>query len=238
MTTANVQQEVSSDDVSELLSSARLLRARAVAEVSASPARDALEKMAERLQASVIRPLAMLLGEAEEPPHPESDTPQIGTPDMVLWDLARQTTSLCAAAGRPAALMEAAAALQDLSCQSDAAESAARAAKLRDLLDQMAPSIRTEAKGPLLVTNVPDIRDWLGQPLPARPLTALCRCGASAMKPYCDGSHARRFEDAKIPPASKTVATHTSASRSPFSTIAEPASTQDSVRTGFRTCSG
>jgi uncharacterized Fe-S cluster protein YjdI len=39
----------------------------------------------------------------------------------------------------------------------------------------------------------------LPAPLPARPLTALCRCGASAMKPYCDGSHARGFDDAKDP---------------------------------------
>lgn len=66
-------------------------------------------------------------------------------------------------------------------------------------MQQLAPSIRIEAKGPLLVTNVEDIHDWLGQPLPARPLTALCRCGASAMKPYCDGSHARGFDDAKDP---------------------------------------
>jgi Aminoglycoside 3-N-acetyltransferase len=39
-------------------------------------------------------------------------------------------------------------ALQDLACQLGAADGACRATKLRDLLDQLTPSIRIEAKGP------------------------------------------------------------------------------------------
>ena len=31
---------------------------------------------------------------------------------------------------------------------------------------------------------------WLGEPITAPPVVALCRCGASAAKPWCDGSHA------------------------------------------------
>ncbi len=53
--------------------------------------------------------------------------------------------------------------------------------------------------GPYLVTNVPTIVTHLGQPLPAPPQVALCRCGNSARKPFCDGSHADGFTDAKDP---------------------------------------
>jgi CDGSH-type Zn-finger protein/truncated hemoglobin YjbI len=56
------------------------------------------------------------------------------------------------------------------------------------------------ADGPYLVTNASKISDWLGEPIPALPQMALCRCGASAMKPLCDGSHARTgFSGAKDP---------------------------------------
>jgi CDGSH-type Zn-finger protein len=41
-------------------------------------------------------------------------------------------------------------------------------------------------RGPFVITG-PD-----GQPVPAsRKTVALCRCGMSANKPFCDGSHAR-----------------------------------------------
>ena len=44
------------------------------------------------------------------------------------------------------------------------------------------------------------VRDWLGQDVAVLPQTALCRCGASARKPFCDGSHAEAgFTDAKDP---------------------------------------
>src|ERR1700733_6023063 len=195
MTTAP-RQDISAEDLHDLLRSSRALRQKAIAETS-MPA--GAGNLASRLQASVIRPLAMLRGESGDPPLSESHVIQVGTPDMGLWDLTRRVTTLCAAPGRPAALIEAAAALQDLACQFGAAEVGDRTAKLRALSDQQPPSIRIEAKGPLLVTNVEDIHDWLGRPLPTRPLTALCRCGASAMKPYCDGSHVRGFDDAKDP---------------------------------------
>ncbi|MBK8436328.1 MAG: CDGSH iron-sulfur domain-containing protein [Austwickia sp.] len=45
--------------------------------------------------------------------------------------------------------------------------------------------------GPLLVRGPVDIVDVDGKPVPGqRPTMALCRCGASARKPFCDGSHA------------------------------------------------
>ncbi|WP_404290967.1 CDGSH iron-sulfur domain-containing protein [Glutamicibacter arilaitensis] len=45
-------------------------------------------------------------------------------------------------------------------------------------------------RGPLLVRGDFEILDAEGQPVPrTRGTVALCRCGASAIKPYCDGSH-------------------------------------------------
>jgi CDGSH-type Zn-finger protein len=44
--------------------------------------------------------------------------------------------------------------------------------------------------GPLLVRGDVEILLADGEPAPRRRQTvALCRCGASAIKPYCDGSH-------------------------------------------------
>ena len=46
--------------------------------------------------------------------------------------------------------------------------------------------------GPLIVRGQFTICDQGGQPIPAgRRTVALCRCGRSAIKPFCDGSHAR-----------------------------------------------
>ncbi|MGY4642343.1 CDGSH iron-sulfur domain-containing protein [Cellulomonas sp. URHB0016] len=44
--------------------------------------------------------------------------------------------------------------------------------------------------GPILVRGDVSIVDPDGVPVPRRRATvALCRCGASAIKPYCDGTH-------------------------------------------------
>ena len=56
------------------------------------------------------------------------------------------------------------------------------------------------------MTNVPRLTDYLGAETRPAPQLALCRCGQSALKPLCDGSHARiGFTDAKDP---KRVADH------------------------------
>lgn len=44
---------------------------------------------------------------------------------------------------------------------------------------------------PYLVVAVSDCRDPDGRPVAMQPVTALCRCGRSAGKPYCDGTHSR-----------------------------------------------
>jgi CDGSH-type Zn-finger protein len=46
--------------------------------------------------------------------------------------------------------------------------------------------------GPLLLRGSFTITDQDGEPIPAgRRTVALCRCGRSALKPFCDGSHVR-----------------------------------------------
>ena len=44
--------------------------------------------------------------------------------------------------------------------------------------------------GPILVRGDFDVVTPSGEPVPRqRKTVALCRCGASAIKPYCDGTH-------------------------------------------------
>jgi len=44
--------------------------------------------------------------------------------------------------------------------------------------------------GPLLVRGHVDIVDSAGKPIEqTRRTVALCRCGVSTIKPFCDGSH-------------------------------------------------
>ncbi|MCH7987276.1 MAG: CDGSH iron-sulfur domain-containing protein [Acidobacteria bacterium] len=46
--------------------------------------------------------------------------------------------------------------------------------------------------GPLLVEGETTLQDAEGKPIEsATPKLALCRCGASNKKPFCDGSHSR-----------------------------------------------
>ena len=50
--------------------------------------------------------------------------------------------------------------------------------------------IEVTVNGPYIVRNFERLTNWLGEELPAQSLMTLCRCGQSATKPYCDGSHA------------------------------------------------
>ncbi|MFG1621969.1 CDGSH iron-sulfur domain-containing protein [Kribbella sp. NPDC049227] len=52
-------------------------------------------------------------------------------------------------------------------------------------------TIRAYPDGPLLVRGPFELRDEDGEPIdPGRATIALCRCGRSAIKPLCDGTHA------------------------------------------------
>ena len=52
------------------------------------------------------------------------------------------------------------------------------------------PTITAYPDGPLLVRGDVDLVTPEGDPVPRRRRTvALCRCGLSAIKPFCDGTH-------------------------------------------------
>jgi len=55
------------------------------------------------------------------------------------------------------------------------------------------PQVVACPHGPLLVRGDVDLVDADGTPIERnRATVALCRCGASAIKPWCDGSHKLR----------------------------------------------
>jgi CDGSH-type Zn-finger protein/ferredoxin len=112
-----------------------------------------------------------------------------------LWQLAVAATKLRLNPGMPTEMQEAAAALQDLACQFAPPDGprgvAAKVAELKQIQAGLGRSIQASLNGPYLVTNADALVTWLGERIPARPQMALCRCGGSAIKPFCDGTHAR-----------------------------------------------
>ena len=206
----------SGPDPSELRTSAGDLAARAAAgpyrelaaavhaavtEAVAEPVAEADVVLATRLVNSVLRPLATASAAAA----PTSGAPTSGGPDTApgapsLRELALTATRLRVASDDPA-LIEATAALQDLARRADPAV----LDELRTIQAGLAPAITVATDGPYLVTNAATLRNWLGEDLTAPPQLAppqlaLCRCGASAIKPFCDGAHvAAGFSGAKDP---------------------------------------
>ena len=53
------------------------------------------------------------------------------------------------------------------------------------------PVIEARPDGPYIVKNLETLRNSRGEALPTKPVLALCRCGASANKPFCDGTHSK-----------------------------------------------
>jgi CDGSH-type Zn-finger protein len=43
--------------------------------------------------------------------------------------------------------------------------------------------------GPLIVNGPVELKDADGKSYPAKERMALCRCGGSTTKPFCDGTH-------------------------------------------------
>ncbi|GAB2510553.1 ferritin-like domain-containing protein [Nocardia heshunensis] len=124
---------------------------------------------------------------------PDSDVP------VQLRELALVATRLRGGIDS-AELVEATAALQDLACAVQLPGERPRLrAEFAQLQAGLLPAVSIVKNGPYLATNAAVI-DHLGLPVAVGPTVALCRCGASALKPLCDGSHARiGFNDAKDP---------------------------------------
>ena len=51
--------------------------------------------------------------------------------------------------------------------------------------------ITTLPNGPLLIEGGVKLVDAKGNPFPVKDKMALCRCGSSANKPFCDGTHSK-----------------------------------------------
>jgi CDGSH-type Zn-finger protein/truncated hemoglobin YjbI/ferredoxin len=176
-----------------------------------------------RLMTTVIRPLGDALTQmpidstslpgryAGAPFGDEGDIPELvhraavwALLDERLWKLALTATRLRVIAGLPTEIQEATAALQDLTCQFAPTEGprgvATRVAELKQLQAELGCSIQSALNGPYLVTNAERLLNWLGEPMPTRPQMALCRCGNSANKPFCDGTHAQIGFTAKKDP--------------------------------------
>jgi CDGSH-type Zn-finger protein len=148
---------------------------------------------AARLVSSVLRPLAGALGPGDGLRPVQRDTAPADLAELV-WQAARSATGLRArlADAAPPGLLEAAAALQDLACQlAPAGQRAGRIAELAAIQAALPAGITVAENGPYLATNVSAVRTHLGERLEVPPQLALCRCGQSAMKPLCDGTHAR-----------------------------------------------
>ena len=168
----------------------------------ATPAPPAAATPAPAAAAAVAAAVPVATSDPSAPKIPEvSADPEDVSAAELLWQAAVAATKLCVrlhgTGGAPPELAEAVAALQDVACA--AAPAAGRAAQLRDLQASLPASIQAARGGPYLVTNMHTILTHLGQPLPTPPQVALCRCGNSARKPFCDGSHAAGFTDAKDP---------------------------------------
>ncbi len=55
--------------------------------------------------------------------------------------------------------------------------------------DRKPPTIGVRENGPLVARNIASMRDGEGRDIATKPIMALCRCGHSANKPFCDGTH-------------------------------------------------
>ena len=58
------------------------------------------------------------------------------------------------------------------------------------------PTIQVLPKGPYLITGKFALLDPSGNKIEAAEKIALCRCGASTKKPFCDGTHSKIGFDA------------------------------------------
>jgi len=155
--------------------------------------------LAARLRSTVLRPLADLNDPGDSGAHHE---PQTADLEESLLALAMDLARACAGDDR-AALLEACAGAHYLVTigREDGQERITRLAEFaRDIPGDPRGRIRVRENGPYLLTAGALISNFLGEPTTAPPVAALCRCGRSESKPWCDGTHATiGFNDKKHP---------------------------------------
>jgi CDGSH-type Zn-finger protein/truncated hemoglobin YjbI len=153
--------------------------------------------LATRLRSTVLRPLAELHDPSDPsaPPH----TQGAGLEES-LFELAMDLTRTCATDDR-AALLEACAGAHYLVTigQNDAQQRITRLAEIaHDVPGDPSGRVRVRENGPYLLTGGASMSNFLGESTTAPPIAALCRCGRSESKPWCDGTHATiGFNDKK-----------------------------------------
>ncbi|MGB3315634.1 MAG: CDGSH iron-sulfur domain-containing protein, partial [Albidovulum sp.] len=70
-------------------------------------------------------------------------------------------------------------------------------------------TIEARENGPLVVKGLDELTGPDGEALEVKPVVALCRCGASKTKPFCDGSHkANGFDSTSGTPSGKNTLLH------------------------------
>ncbi len=110
-----------------------------------------------------------------------------------LYDLALRLTRLAEEAGLPQEVQESAAALESVAehLTPFIPKQFATAIRTDADLRTARTTIRPEINGPYIIRNLRKLTNSKKETLGVRPVVALCRCGGSNIKPYCDGTHAR-----------------------------------------------
>lgn len=172
-----------------------------------------------RIMASVLRPLAETLTKLPAgPEHPgKTAGPAFGFDRDIhllahkqsawifylerLKQLVDRTMALAADPNMPLQVAEASAALQAVGdwLGRYIPRAFAIAMNFQAVDAAAATTIVCEPNGPYVVSNLKSMTNSKGEQLIVRARVALCRCGGSAIKPYCDGTHARNgFNSAKL----------------------------------------
>ena len=199
---ASRQRTLDSHELSALIAEATRL---ATPVAAAEPDSEVVAAARKRLKQSVLRPWSGALTHL-----PEEESNGGGAPadehsgdesfESRLWQLTLRATGTLADACEEH--LEAVAGLHLLAYQfakedgDDVVEQ--RINTLRELMAELPRVLKTEHNGPYLASNVTNLWDHLGCRITALPQMALCRCGGSETKPFCDGTHATNgFTDTK-----------------------------------------
>ena len=164
--------------------------------------RATLGRVAGRLGLSVVRPLSSALGSQGDQPPAESQDGQAELPHA-LHVLAVDATRLRVRAAEALSLQEAAAALQDLACQSvaeDVERLAARRTELGTLMTGLPATIQSAPERPVPAHQRQRASQTGSEWRSTRRRRRRCAAaGPRQIKPWCDGSHSQiGFDDAKV----------------------------------------